>query len=204
MNEVKEGIKMKRCLAQIFFVAAVATFSSGVARASDCVSMDIEQGDYAPETATKKADYAIAAVSDPGYLSKDPTCVAANIRYLGLAHVRKAIPALVGLLGYRIAPRPFRKPTNFELYPAISALSNIGETSVPALIGLLATKDTGALERVNAIDAFMSIHRENLDKGLQTLKLASEKETDTLRASRLREATLDARSRWCRFSPCKE
>ena len=54
----------------------------------------------------------------------------------------------------------------------------MGETAVPALIKVLASKDTGSLKTRNALDAYMSIYREDVDKGIRTLKQAPEKETD--------------------------
>jgi hypothetical protein len=160
--------------------------------------------------AAKKAEYAIAAVSNTDY-QKDPACIKANLQYLGMASlqhesldIQKAIPPLIALLGYHVEPRPGHAPTRFDEYPAITALYQIGQPAVPALLEVLAAKESESVESKNALDAFMDSHRQDLDVGLKKLKQAAQKETDSARAGRLERTVHNARDRWCRYTSCKE
>lgn len=173
---------------------------------ASCVDIDSQPGDALPGISEKKADYAIAAISDAQSRVTDPKCVAANIRYLGLAHVDRAVPALVAMLGYKVPPQALRKPTNDDLYPAIGALVNIGEPAVPALIEVLASKDNDSIESKNAIDSLMDmrVYRDNLNLPLRAIKRAADKENDPIRSARLHRALQDARNRWCNATPCTQ
>lgn len=198
--------EMSRTLTNAFAVALPLLLFSGLAVASACSSTDFDEDDTSA-IIQKKIEYALAVISDSEYLAKNPWCVTANMRFLGLAHAPNAIPALVALLGYQVPPRTGHLTTNSDLYPAISALDNIGEPVVPALIEVLATKDNDTTESKNAVDALMDIrvYRDDLDKPLKALKQAAARESDPIRAARLNRAIQDSRNTWCRFGArCSE
>lgn len=191
--------------AKTILALAMVSFVNSAAASAACTRVDFDEGNTVTEIAEKKIEYAIAAIADVENQKKDASCVAANMRYLGLAHSERAIPTLISLLAFHIAPDPHRFNDPAQ-YPAIGALRNIGQPALPALMEVLANKENDTTESKNALDVFMDIdaHRGNLDKGLKRLKRAAQKETDPVRAARLRRAIEDARARWCRFSPCTE
>lgn len=173
---------------------------------SACASMEIDQNDDAhPDIAAKKANYALSVISDQTFLAKDPACVRAAIMYLGMNHISKAIPQLLTLLTYHQNPGFGHSPRGKgEEYPAIEGLAAMGELASPGLIGVLSISDPVTLKGANALDAFMNIYRENVDKGLHFLKMAAEKQNDSAKASRLTEQLNNARALWCRHTPCTE
>ena len=88
----------------LLVLVACSIFSAELCMAGTCVDVNSQPNDSVPGVSDKKADYAIAAISDREYQANDPACVSANMRYLGLAHVERAVPTLINLLGYRVIP----------------------------------------------------------------------------------------------------
>jgi len=186
-------------------VTAVLLACSTKYSGATCTTIAIEQNDNAdPAIGAKKADYAMAVISDAGYLARDKECVRSAMMYLGSAHVEKAIPRLIALLGYHQEPRPGHMPRADDEYPSIAALFRMGKPAVPALIEVIAAKDNDTIEGKNALYALMSVYREDPSEGIRALKKATQRHADSLSVSRLRQAIQDARSLWCRSSPCSE
>lgn len=60
--------------------------------------------------------------------------------------------------------------TPYSIYPAVKALNNIGETSVPDLIKVIEREETNSLPSENAYFTIMTIYRENLEKAVIALR----------------------------------
>jgi len=178
---------------------------SNLAVAGMCVNTDVEHNDT-PVINGKKIEYAMAAITDTEYLTKYPNCVAANMRYLGMTHEKRAVPYLISLLNYKVQPESFGKPLNAEIYPAVAAFIELGVPAVPSLIEVLASTDSGSVQSNNAIESLMDmrIFRDDLNKPLIMMKKAEKAETDPVRAARLESAIQNARNKWCRFVVCTE
>jgi hypothetical protein len=195
---------MRAYTAKMLFTTALLVWSIKYSSAS-CTPIAVEQDDDAqPELAAKKAEYAMAVISEAEYLAKDQDCVRSAMMYLGATHVQKAIPRLVALLAYHQEPRVGHKPRLDDEYPAIPALFRMGKPAVSALIEVIASQSNDTIESKNALDAHMSIYREEPSEGIRVLKNAAVKQTNPEAASRLRQAAQDAKLQWCRSSPCTE
>lgn len=196
---------MRSVVVRLFLFSLVLVFICPFA-VGGCVSMEVDQNDDAhPDVAAKKANYALSVISDQTFLAKDPACVRTAIMYLGMNHVAKAIPELIRLLNYHQNPGFGHLPRGKgEEYPAIDGLAAMGEQASPALLKVLAMSDSVTVESANALDTFMNIYRENVDKGLHLLKIASQKQDDSTKAFRLTQALNNARALWCRRSSCTE
>src|SRR5690348_4840417 len=131
---------MNRHLTTALFGMVMLPLVCKGAAAAACVVVDFEGGDADKAIWEKKVDYAIAAIADVENQKKDANCIAANMRYLGLAHAESAIPTLISLLGFHLTPDP-HKFYDFNQYPALSALRNIGQPALPALIEVVASKE---------------------------------------------------------------
>jgi len=185
---------------------------ASAAAQSDCTATVPEKVDYeySPEARAlhaKKIAYAVAILSDGQYLAKDQVCVAQAMRFLGTFHVAESAPRLTELLSYkRVIKNPMKVLTPADEYPALGALIGIGEPAVPALIRVIAVASEGEVTRKNAIDALMTIYRENPVMGVRALENAAVNEPDPSAAQQLRVGVEEARALGCRGSApaCKK
>ncbi|MFB3918200.1 MAG: hypothetical protein ACE14M_15835 [Terriglobales bacterium] len=182
-------------------VFATALFMCSLSALAECVPFNRDDA----AMGAKRAEYAMAVISDPNYLASDTHCVESAMWYLGQRHFTDAIPKLIALLGYR-SRGPLFTPDVSKQYPAINALSAMGKSAVPALIQVIAAKDNGSVESRNAIFALMSMneYREKPGEALALLKQAAGRENDAEAASRLYEAVRQAREHWCVVGSCNE
>jgi hypothetical protein len=123
-------------------------------------------------------------------------CVLYAIEQLGNAHYAPAIRTLVGYLGYRKSDPPnFGSPAaplipghpewSGSIYPAGSALFQIGKAAVPQLIEVIADASTSDLVRNNAGDVVFGIYREDPAQGIAALVSAAHAKTDPMDSLRL-------------------
>ena len=120
------------------------------------------------------------------YLQRDrsalrPDCIFYAIDQIGLKHYAPAVKTLIKYLDYRVHEDPskaglpviMRIPTLGSLYPAITALFEIGKPAVSGLVGAIAGPDTTDVARSNAIEALFLIHREDVSEAVALLNRAS-------------------------------
>lgn len=134
-------------------------------------------------------------LDDPQLRDSEPERLAGAIRRAGDLKAQEAIGSLIRLLTFR-----YKSPREQEAeevgiaiavpqpYPAVSALFQIGEPALPALIRHIETNDTDPLARRNAAQALMSIFREEPRKGICYLRAAATKAPTPVAAQWLDEA----------------
>ena len=131
------------------------------------------------------------------YLQRDhsalrPDCIFYAIDQIGLKHYAPAVK----YLDYRVHEDPtkahlpviMRIPTPGSLYPAITALFEIGKPAVPDLVGAIAGPDTTDVARSNSIEALFLIHREDVSEAVALLNRASRESADRQASQRLMDA----------------
>ena len=124
-------------------------------------------------------------------------CLLNAVRLAGKQKVVDAIPYLIEMLDWEEKSRDRYKfhPKGSE-FPAIDALFQIGEPAVPSLIRVLAEQNPNSNESRNALHAFMLIHRDDLAKGIQSLKEESQRRSGVMR-QHLKTAAANGRKMWC-------
>ena len=135
------------------------------------------------------------------YLQRDrsalkPDCIFYAMDQIGLKRYAPAAKALIKYLDYRVPEDPskaglpvfMRVPTLGSLYPAITALFEIGKPAVPDLVGAIAGQDTTDVARNNAIEALFLIHREDVSEAVALLNRAGRESADRLASQRLMDA----------------
>jgi len=112
---------------------------------------------------------------------QDPQRLTKAIERIGELKAPAAVEDLVQLITYN---RKFewerddvineiRLITIGNRYPAISALSQIGKPSLPAVIKVVKTHEIGSVESENAVFVVQTIFREHLSEGIDYLKEAA-------------------------------
>ena len=75
-----------------------------------------------------------------------------------------------------------------ELYPAINALSQIGQASLPALVKVIQAHDGKSLESENASYTVMAIFRDDPARAVKYLRKAAAKSSEPMASQRLSHA----------------
>ena len=135
------------------------------------------------------------------YLQRDrsalkPDCIFYAMDQIGLKHYAPAVKTLIKYLDYRMPEDPakaglpviMRIPTLGSLYPAITALFEIGKPAALDLVGSIADPDTPDVARSNGIEALFLIHREDVSEAVALLNRASKESTDWQASQRLLDA----------------
>lgn len=133
----------------------------------------------------------------------DPECVAAAISRLGELKNASAVPVLIDLLAFE-RPETDREKlhisTTHDRFPAVPALSSIGEAAVPPLLRRIRTEDLTPIFRKNALRALILIYRENPVRAVKALQqdvpnAKTAAETDRLRSA-MNETILTCPNTW--------
>jgi len=103
------------------------------------------------------------------------------------------IDVLISYLDFK-QPQPVVLGGGYYPYPAATALRELGEPAVPALLKVVADANASTVARANATDSISSILRG--PKGIRTLVEASRTATDPGAAERLLDAAREA-SKFC-------
>lgn len=161
--------------------------------------------------AVKQADERVAAersevarliktLNDPQLRAGEPQRIVEAVKRSGELKATEAIGGLISLLSFaRVFPwEKEQEEKGFvyhsstmslgRRYPAVSALFQIGEPALPALIDYIATDESDTTARENAAAAVMLIHREEPQKGICYLKAAAAKSTSPVAVARLNQA----------------
>jgi hypothetical protein len=126
----------------------------------------------------------------------DRNCVLYAIEQLGNDHYAPAIKTLAGYLDYRKPDPPnFGSPTqplirghsewSGSIYPAGTALAQIGKPAIPQLVEVIAAASTSDLVRNTAGDVVFAIYRENPADGIAVLVEAAHKRSDPMDSLRV-------------------
>ena len=141
---------------------------------------------------------------------KNGDCVTWVIRKLGERKFESSVPSLVRLLDFRRPPTLREKQGIYlrmqgiwEIYPAVDALSSIGEKALPAILRALQADSTSPTARGNALFVWMEVYRQSDEhvKGVAVLKQEETKAKDDATKERLKWAVSKAIT-WC--SPPEE
>jgi hypothetical protein len=129
-------------------------------------------------------------------------CIKQAMFVLGREKPKEAIPLLVDWLTWENKSRfPYRIDSPGYKYPAVSALFEIGEPAVPALIKVISEHAPQEQLAKNARYAFMSIHREFPGDGIRQLRAHAHVAQGNTRKN-LSEAANAASKAWCKHANC--
>lgn len=135
-------------------------------------------------------------IRDKELQKKDPDRVRQAIASLGELRCAAAADDLAALLAFKyrfdwegthIRLQPIFTQTR---YPATSALTVIGEASLPALVKVIEKNPSDSLMARNAVYTVKSIFRNHTERAESYLTNAAEKATTTENQSRLRQAAV--------------
>jgi HEAT repeat protein len=144
----------------------------------------------------------LKTLDDPQLRSGNPDRLAGAIRRAGELRTQESVDSLVRLLTFRYKSPREREAEDEGIfisvqqpYPAVSALFQIGEPALPALIRRISS-DEGeepGLARKNAAQAVMLVFREDPRKGICYFKAAAAKASSPLAMHWLEEAAESGR-----------
>jgi hypothetical protein len=113
----------------------------------------------------------LATIKNQSFRETNKEQVAEAIDKLGKLKSTEAISDLVELITFKIQPKAEVKNdffvvehhtiTNFDRFPAMSALSQIGEPALPDLIKLIEKEDADSIASNNALEVVRAIFKEN-------------------------------------------
>ncbi|MCI0535304.1 MAG: hypothetical protein L0Z50_08750 [Verrucomicrobiales bacterium] len=125
-------------------------------------------------------------------MKSDPVQIETAIRELGSLRATEALDVLVPMLDY-VAYEHRRSDSWFrtgqgDRYPAVTAVAQIGQPAVPALLKAVVDGDPDSVFASNARWTLVFIFKNDLDEGIRVIEAAA-KDSQSARASaRLRLA----------------
>ena len=130
-------------------------------------------------------------------------CVTRAINVLASERYEPAITALAKLLDFRRPPIGREKEGLYlhaqglwEIYPAVNALSLIGEAALPKMLDVIKNDTRSATKRENAVFVWMQVHRNDAPLGVALLKKESDRTDEAAVRQRLNWAISQALN-WC-------
>jgi hypothetical protein len=136
-----------------------------------------------------------------------PACIDRAIHHLGELRAIEAIPILLRYLDYRREPMESEKQGVFlrggDWYPAVSGLYQIGEPAITPLADVIRHETVGSPRFDLALETYMSIKRDDLVAGIESLAKLAGSATDPGERESLGKAALKASSKYC-WPPVKE
>jgi hypothetical protein len=143
----------------------------------------------------------LAVLRDPDLRRSHPEQVVAAIDRLGEMHASEAVEDLVKLLTFAQKfdwESPDQKAiVEIQLihtgnrYPATSALFQIGQPALLALLKVIESDSASSLRRQNALFTIRNIFRDNPSEGVKYLNHAAQTSVDRPSAERLTEAAVE-------------
>lgn len=147
------------------------------------------------QSSNQEVSELLGVLRDEKLRQREPDRVVEAIRKLGEIKSVAAIDDLVGLLTFK---RTFQwesksDTTIIEIqpitpanrYPAVGALTEIGNAALPALVRVLETHETGSLESQNALFVVGNVFREQPMEAVTYLREAASKSQTPLASERL-------------------
>ncbi len=145
-----------------------------------------------PDKRAAKVAELRAILHDEQLHKDDPKRVLEAIRQLGDERAVEAVPELVQHLGFERMftwqEEAIEVITMGRQYPAISALFQIGEDALPALIGFIESNDENSLASKNATYTVFAIFRKQPTEGVKLLENAAARAASPQAALRLNKA----------------
>ena len=140
----------------------------------------------------------LAVLRDGKLRENEPKLVLEAIQRVGEMKAAQAISALIPLLTFRRTIEAENQAGEAvveihlvppgERYPAINALSQIGQASLPALVKVIQTQDSKSLESENASYTVMTIFRDDPARAVKYLRKAAAKSSEPMASQRLSHA----------------
>jgi len=187
MKQVRTIFRTFQPLVAMVFVVAL------LALGGKAMSEFVQRSDQ--RVSDQEVNQLIAVIRDGRLRESEPSRVTQAINRLGELRAVQAIDDLVSLLTFK---RTFEwesqskevineiQPiTPGNRYPATSALAQIGEPALPALVKVLAVHEPNSVESKNSVYAILTIFRENPTQGSQYLKRAAAKASTPEAAERI-------------------
>lgn len=130
--------------------------------------------------------------------SSSDICVVKAIKQLQYAHSQKAVDVLIKYLDLRRdrISEEVETGSNSEAYPAISSLSAIGKSALPALTSVVGDSGFTRTAQDNAVRAIMIINRDHPADGISLLMREAQNSEDSARKALFSQAVILA-LRWC-------
>jgi hypothetical protein len=151
-----------------------------------------------PRSNARELQTLLATIRDSHLREREPEKVTKAIERLGQMRAAEAVEDLAQLLTFegrfewqRAQTRPgvlSHLAPDDSLYPATTALFQIGEPALPALVKVLEAHETNSLESTNATTTIKLIFRERPWDGVAYLREAASKSATPAGAQRLYEA----------------
>ncbi|MGD0693792.1 MAG: hypothetical protein ABSB82_02965 [Terriglobia bacterium] len=150
-----------------------------------------------PAESREKIEKLLVVIRDAKLRESDPGRVVEAIEELGHVKAVEAIDDLVKLLTFRRTwpwetpggpIQEFRIETPGLRYPAVSALIEIGQPSVPAMVKVIEAHESSSLESQNALWVIRSLFQYNGKEGIDYLKEAAKHSSSPRGAQRLTDA----------------
>lgn len=155
------------------------------------ISRNNTQHDRAAERVAKIAELR-ATLRDKHARANDPARVANAIEKLGREKAVEAIPELIELLTFEKEVNSemgeFRIVTTGARYPAASALFEIGEATLPALIHVVEAEGEDSLASRNALYSISAIYRKDSDGAVKFVEEAAARASSPEGSRRLLKA----------------
>ena len=130
----------------------------------------------------------------------EAACISFSINELGELRYKPAVGVLTKFLDYRRLPTAREEAGLYvhieSFYPAMTALTEIGESSAPALLETIKSGSTSDGGRENAVAVWMQLHKGAAFQGVAALKQEADRSKDAATRQRLNWAALKAHS-WC-------
>lgn len=144
----------------------------------------------------------LTILEHPEKVRASSSCLIAAMFNLGRAKDPAAIPILVKWLTWEHKERnTYRLGTLSSKYPAIGALYDIGEPTIPALLEVIGARSPSDVVSQNALFVLMSIHRNKPQEGIKRLREASLKRSAKEKVN-MEQAANDAAKKWCKTASC--
>ena len=150
----------------------------------------------------KAVDYQELSKVASGILEDDhpqpsEDCIAQALFILGRTHSAQSVPLLLKWITWEKTSRfKYRLDTPSDKYPAISALFDIGKPAEPFLEEVIRSRESDDASSKNALEAFMSINRDDPMAGIQKLRNDASSRRREER-DRLLHAAARAQAKWC-------
>ncbi len=144
-----------------------------------------------------KIENLLATIRDPKLRQSDPERVVAAIQALGRMKAVEAVDDLAKLLAFRRTfpwetgrgpIQEFHIETPASRYPAVGALMEIGEPSLPAMIRVIKSYELTSLESRNAMEVVSYLFRGRRQAAIDFLRAAGEHTATPKEAQRLLDA----------------
>ncbi len=173
-------------------ILSLLLFSAGRLSAESCNQLQ-----------NASSDELISYLQGGNFGDPDSECAEFAIRTLGRKRYEPAIPSLIKVLDFR-RPLTEREKQGLylhiqsidEIYPAASALEDLREKALPAVLDAIKAKSTSPVGRANAVFVWMTFYKSESPKGVSLLKTELDRAEDLTARENMKWGLTKAIS-WC-------